>query len=313
MLVHLRRDELNLAVPAAELLLLALAWRAEQHWAVFGALALLVAVSFYGWLRSLLRGRTISDTPTSRVASAAQGYVELQGRGQPLAGIPLYSPLNGLPVLWYRLDTYRPRSSAGRAGAGLDLLPGERWELEHRQQSDDSFLLVDDSGECAIDPTGAEILVNRRDETIRGDRRYIQWALLRDDPLYVLGEFHTLGSVSPGFDQAAQVRELLSEWKRDRAGLLQRFDLDGDGEIDLTEWELARAQARREVRKLHDEVLAAPEAHLVRKPGDNRLYLISNRDPAKIARRYRGWSLFHALVFLLACAAIAWLAQASTP
>lgn len=309
MLVHLRRDELNLAVPAAELLLLALAWRADQHWAIFGTLGLLAAVGMYGWLRSLLRGRTISDTPTSRIASAAQGYVELQGRGQPLAGTPLLSPLNGFPVLWFRLDTYRRRSRAAQPLDGLEFLPGERWELEHRQQSDDSFLLADDSGECAVDPTGAEILVDRREVTTRGDRRYIQWVLLRDDPLYVLGEFHTLGSVAPGFDQAVQVRELLSEWKRDRASLLQRFDLDGDGEIDLHEWELARAQARREVRQLHDEVLAAPEAHLVRKPGDNRLYLISNRDPATIARRYRGWSLFHALVFMLACGAMAWLAN----
>ena len=40
-----------------------------------------------------------------------------------------------------------------------------------------------------------------------------------------------------------------------------------------------------------------------------RLYLISDLDPQRIARRYRLWSVFHLLVFLGAAGATAWFQQ----
>ena len=55
-------------------------------------------------------------------------------------------------------------------------------------------LLDDGSGQCVIDPDGAEMLVRRCDEFRRDDLRYRQWALIRNDRLYVLGDFATLGS-----------------------------------------------------------------------------------------------------------------------
>ncbi len=84
---------------------------------------------------------------------------------------------------------------------------------------------------------------------------------------------------------------------------------DGDGEIDLREWELARAQARREVRQRQAEALAAPELHLMRPPSGGRLYLISDLDPERIGRQYRWIAAFHAAVFLGASAATAWFGQ----
>ena len=125
----------------------------------------------------------------------------------------------------------------------------------------------------------------------------------------MLGDFVTLGSIAPEFDTATQVRDLLAEWKRNRGELLTRFDLDGDGEIDLREWELARAQARREVMKQRRDALVAAEAHVLRKPLTKRLFLISDLDPAVIARRYRLWAGFHASIFLGAAAAAAWFHQ----
>lgn len=296
MLVRLHRDYLGAALPVVQVVLALIVLRDRTGWPARLAVALLLVSALYGWLRSLRHARLIADTPTARIASAAQGYAELQGRGQPLQGTPLLSPLDGLPVLWYRLRTER-RDREGK------------WRHERTLESDASFLLVDESGECAVDPEGAEMLVGRRDVTVRGDQRFTQWALLKHDPLYVLGEFHTLGSVTPEFGTAAQVRDLLAEWKTDRSQLLARFDLDGNGEIDLHEWELARAQARREVRRQRDAAQAAAEAHVMRRPADGRLYLISDHEPARIARRYRLWSVFHLGTFLGAAAALAWLSQ----
>ncbi|AWI75572.1 MAG: hypothetical protein C0607_00415 [Azoarcus sp.] len=295
MLVRLRRDGFNAALPFAQLALIVFALRADTGWGSVLALALLLATGLFGWLRSVRHARLILDTPTSRIASAAQGYTELRGRGHPLDGTPVLSPLNGLPLLWYRLSVYRKTSDG-------------KWRHAETRESDASFLLDDGSGVCAVDPEGAEMLVRRRDVSERGDLRQIQWSLLKNDPVYVLGDFFTLGSISPDLDISRQVRELLAHWKSNQPELLKRFDLDGNGSIDLQEWELARAQARREVLRQRDEILTAPEAHVIRKP-QQRLYLISDLDPQALARRYRRWSIFHLAVFLGAAGATAWLHQ----
>lgn len=296
MLVHLRPLRGNLALPAVQLGALALALHLGPGTGSLAALGVLLGSGLYGVLRALRHARLIADTPTARIASAAQGYAELRGRGQPLDGTPLLSPVNALPVLWYRLQTER-RCSNGE------------WRVVSTDTSDASFLLDDGSARCAIDPEGAEMLVRRRDVFKQGELRHTQWSLIRHDRLYVIGDFATLGSADARTDTAAQVRELLAAWKADRPALLTRFDLDGDGEIGLREWELARAQARREVRRQQAEAMAAAEMHVMRRPADGRLYLISDLDPARIGRWYRGFAAFHAAVFLGAAAAVAWFGQ----
>jgi hypothetical protein len=296
MLVSLSRDRLNLGLPAIQVGLLWLALRLGHGSGAAASLGLFLGVSLLGWLRALLHGRQISGTPTSRIASAAQGYAELRGRGQPLAGAPVLSPANGLPVLWYRVVTMRRNDQ-------------NKWVHESTVESDASFVLEDGSGRVAVDPEGAEMLVRRRDTHTDEDRRITQWCLIRNDPIYVLGDFTTLGSIAPDHDVAVQVRELLAEWKRDRPELLARFDADRNGEVSLEEWETARACARREVLALQREILAAPEAHVLRQPRDGRLYLISDLDPAHLARRYQLWALFHLTLFVGGAGALAWLGR----
>ena len=75
---------------------------------------------------------------TSKVASAAQGYVELIGSGRPLAGAPLISPVSQLPCLWYRYKIERKTSD-------------NKWVLEDKGESDASFILEDGTGECVVD------------------------------------------------------------------------------------------------------------------------------------------------------------------
>ncbi len=252
----------------------------------------MLATAAFGWLRAVHHSRLILDTPTSRVASAAQGYSELFGRGLPLDGTPLYSPLTGLPVLWYQLL--------------VEERDGSNWVRQDEDVSEASFLLDDGSGICAIDPDGAEMLVSRKDVQIRGERRLTQWCLIKHDDIYVLGDFVTLGSIDPERDSARQVRELLAEWKADHAELLRRFDADGDGQIDLQEWETARAEAKREVERQQREIDAAPEAHLVRRPAGRRLYLISDLDPNRLGRRYQIWGWIFFAAMLASLAGLAW-------
>ena len=296
----LLRDRLGLSLPGLQFALLAWALHPELGRQVWPPLTLLLCSGLFGLWRSLRHARLVDDTPTARIASAAQGYAELRGRGLPLAGLPLLSPLGGLPVLWWRLLTEK-RDAKGK------------WQQESLEQSQASFLLDDGSGSCLVDPEGAEMLVQRREVSEREDRRYTLWTLLPHDPVYVLGDFRSLGpldgAVEGPMSESRRLAERLEEWKADRAGLLARFDLDGNREIDLKEWELARQQARQELRQQQAEAARAAEVQRVGAPGDGRLFLISDLEPGQIARRFKLWAGFHLLVLLGSAAALGRLVQ----
>lgn len=248
------------------------------------ALGAVALVSFIAWILAYRRYRYIHDLPTSKVASAAQGYVELFGRSKQLDGEPLVSKLTFLPCCWFRYYIERKGSN-------------DKWQYVDSGASVAHFLLVDDSGQCVVSPEGAEVLSNRKQVWTEGDYRYTEWLLLPQGPLYAIGEFITRGGGNAELDERADISATLADWKQDRATLHERFDLNGDGTIDLKEWELARLQARREVRQRHAEIRARDGVHLLRKPRDGRLFLLANEMPDKLGRRFAFWSAIHLLVF----------------
>ena len=276
MLVRLRREYAQLVTSGAQLLLLfaGIYLGSREGW--LGCLSVMALVSFFAWLSALKRLRAIRGTPTSRVASAAQGYVELIGRGKPFAGTPLISKLRVLPCLWYRYKVEHRTSQ-------------DKWESLDSGESSDSFVLRDDSGECVVDPEYAEIITKHHDHWQDADYRYTEWKIINNDTLYIIGEFRTRsGAVE--FDSRAELNALLAEWKRDKPALHARFDLNNDGELDMNEWMLARQAAKREVAKMRREVHAQPDLHLIGQPRDGKLFLISNLTPEKLSRRYLFWS-----------------------
>lgn len=291
MLVRLRRGYGNLVTSGGQLILLLVGLKTESSLGMFVCVALMAPLSLLAWTSAFRRTRAVADTPTSKVASAAQGYVELIGTGKPLAGAPLLSPLTHLPCLWFRYTIERKDSE-------------NKWVQESKGESDASFILDDGTGECVVDPDGAEMLVTKKDSWIEGDRRYTQWLLIERQTIYALGQFATRGSVDLDLNVAEDVKHLLAEWKSRPADLLHRFDLDKNGQLDLKEWELARAQARREVLANHRELRASAELHVMHLPQDGRHYIISDLDPGRLASKYRWWSWFHIAVFFGALIAL---------
>lgn len=250
------------------------------------ALAAMAIVSFFAWAATYRRYRQIHDIPTSKVASAAQGYVELFGRSELLDGNMLVSTRTGLPCCWRRYYIERQTSN-------------NKWEYVDSGQSADHFLLVDDSGRCVISPDGAEVMAAHRQTWTQGSYRHTEWLLAPKGKLYAIGEFTTAGGAVAELDERADVSDLLADWKKDKAQLLARFDRNNDGEIDLHEWEHARLEAQKEVRQRHAEGRAATTegVHLLRKPRDGRLFLLACELPDKLGRRYALWSALHLVVF----------------
>jgi hypothetical protein len=258
--------------------------------ACLGAIAVL---GFCGWITNYRRHLRVADTPTSKIVAAAQGYVELSGTARLLAGTPVINPLTGLPCCWYRYY--------------LEVRSGDEWRHDESGVSDDCFALDDGTGQCVIDPAGAEVLSTHRKRWTEGDHRYTEWTLLPDEPLYALGEFGTRRGNDQAPDETAALGALLAEWKKDRPTLLKRFDLDQNGDIDMKEWALARAAARRQLEREMMNARTLPGVNILNKPHDGSLFVLSNRDPASLDRRYFRWSLLHLAVLLCASGIAGWL------
>jgi hypothetical protein len=125
--------------------------------------------------------------------------------------------------------------------------------------------------------------------------------LLPASILYAIGEFSTSTAAAVSVrDERGDVSAVLADWKDDSKQLHERFDLNRDGKIDMKEWELARLQAQREVRKRQSEMQSRSieGTHLLCKPRDGRLFLLANEAPDKLGGRYRFWSWVHLVIFI---------------
>jgi len=132
--------------------------------------------------------RLLRDLPTSRIASAAQGYVELVGRTGMLPGEPLLSPLGRQPCCWYSYSLSRKR----RHDDGT-----EEWELAESGSSNDRpVLIVDETGVCAILPqeaglSGHNTALIYTSTWIAGDTCKSESLLLPGIEIYAAGDLAT--------------------------------------------------------------------------------------------------------------------------
>ena len=162
MLVKLRREYAQLVTSGAQLILLLVGFHLKTRNGWLTCLSLMAALSLMAWLSALKRLRAVRDTPTSKIASAAQGYVELAGQGQAFGETPLLSKLSLLPCLWYRYKIEQRTSD-------------NKWETIDSGESNDSFMLRDDTGLCIVDPEQAEIITRHREQWHKDDHRYTEW------------------------------------------------------------------------------------------------------------------------------------------
>lgn len=274
---------------------------------IFAAIAGIVALVI-----GLSRARIILDIPTSRIRSAAQGHVELKGRARMLDGLPIIAPLSRQPCCWYEYAVWRYEVGEGRNSG---------WQKLDEGRSEALFALDDGTGLCIIDPDDAVVVTERAHRwynstlehsgltTGRGmfgrDRyRYQERRLEDGGELYAMGFFRTVGTDYQG-DLNEDVRDILRDWKADPQALLKRFDKNGDGDISLEEWELARQTAEREALEQRAERSVEAVSHLLaRGPVDRRRpFILSALSPKRLVARYTWTARIGVLAFVLGSSA----------
>lgn len=288
-------------------------------------LAVAIAAGVGAWLvqrglRAFWGLRLIVDTPTARIRSAPQGYVELQGLAAPLRE-PLRARLTGKPCVWYQWQIEEYQSSrSGRQRSG-------HWVTRDRGDAGRHFLIDDGTGQAEVVPADAKLHLRSRDRWqgprpdqpdrgqqnpitafFRRHRRYrMTEARVHDgEPVYVLGRFETPRRGVR--EREALTRTLLARWKRDPERM-QAFDRDGDGEVDLPEWDRARAKAARLAERAEAKLSAdPPRPRIVATSEPTQPFLVSTEDEATLLTKLRlrafGGTALGALLGVGAAAAV---------
>jgi hypothetical protein len=276
--------------------LLYIAIHSNQRMVWVACLALMATVSFFAWVSNYRRSRLVSDTPFSRISSAAQGYVELSGRASLDRDNLISSPLSGTSCIWYRYWVYTKNGK-------------DSWQQSDHGVSSSTFEINDGSGKCQVDPDNAEVIGSDRKTSYDGSYKRVEDLLYGGGIIYALGEFTTVGGANSTLNLKQDVSELLASWKKNPVALKQRFDLDKNGEIDMREWELARREAVKEVTMQHREIRSQSGVNVIRAPRDGRVFILSSLSPDKLKTRFLLWGALHLSILIAAATASFWLWQ----
>ena len=254
------------------------------------------------------RYRFISDTATSKITSAAQGYVELKGLGEMMPGMELVSPFSHRRCLWYQCIVEKRNTTGKYTG----------WSEQSNETSDDIFLLKDDTSECLIIPEGAFVIPSEESfwygssshDKTRGRlkswlmSRYIGFGSYRfteklitvADPLYAIGLFKSVEKNSELNNLSKQVNNLVDQWKKNPLKYLKKYDVD-NGKIQKQEWKLIRQAAIAKIRENQQQTLI----HILKNTTEkNQPFIISALSEKQLLiRKFRIIMLYLILCFVI--------------
>jgi len=268
------------------------------------AVSIIAMVCFWFVFHYLKRARLIEDTPTSKIRSAAQGYVEILGTVFPEKNKTLVSPLAGKECVWYSYKVQKYQSSG----------KSDNWTTIEEGTSDQQFAIRDNTGSCVVQPEAAEVMTthkrtwygntprpgqaDNRNIVLRALHtrryRYIEQYIHAHDVIYALGFFSTRGGGRNIPDQHQMTGQVIREWKTNYNEILERFDHDKNGEIDLQEWEAVREAAKQEAEKRRQALTHVPSTNILGRTSDKRQpFILSTFSQKTLAKKFRRYALFN--------------------
>ena len=273
-------------------------------------LVVLTGAGFYVWKKSFQHARVMEDMPTSKVRSAAQGFVELGGTQQAFEGTPLSAPLSHSACTWWSYQIEKKKRKRASEGGTT-----HKWVTVEKDTSVGFFMLRDDTGEILVNPRGADVTPSvkkvwygdsKRPMGITsgfggalGSRyRYTERIMLPGEPIYALGHFETWSNVADPTERSEKRAEILARWKKNPAELVERFDADGDGRVDMDEWDRARKAAEALVEVHVAKAAMKPDVDVLMNPEEDHPFILSTKSQEELTKRYRWQAVGGLLVFL---------------
>jgi hypothetical protein len=223
------------------------------------------------------RYRFIQDTATSRIASAAQGYVELKGLAELLPESNITSPFSQRKCVWYQCKIDVKQTTGKRS----------HWIEESNRISEEIFLIKDDTGACIVIPEDALVIashqrvwygnalqashLNAKSSGFSsliglGNYRFTEKMIFVADPLYVIGDFES-------------VRKNINEQS-----------------IQKQEWSKIKQHAEMKVMQQHQQAVI----NTIRKPNEkNHPFVISTISEGELLRNKRLSLTLYVMLFLV--------------
>jgi len=277
----------------------------HEFWIAFTILAIISIISFLRMTKWWKHSRMIEDTPTSKVRSAPQGYVELEGTARMMDGPIIVSPLSRKTCVWYRYKIEEKVKSNDSKGHSRSY-----WRVVKHETSEELFLLEDETGRCVVDPDDADVIAtNKRTwykRTVSPTRRYTEELITDNEPLYAIGLFKTVANVERQ-KQREQVNHLLREWKNDPNKLLHDYDTNRDGELSLQEWEHARLAAEHQVKREVGHAEKLEQLNVLKtSPHKNQGFILSTKPEHELISQYKFRALLAMFGFFMVGSFAVW-------
>ena len=270
-------------------------------------LALLVILGYFVY-SAFRRYRFVDGTATSKIRSAAQGHVELKGLGEWMPNDTIRSPFSNRACVWYHC-TLDKKSRRGKRSS---------WSNISDERSGQLFHLIDETGVCIIDPDdahvvpGSEITWYGHSQEARrqapkktswlsvgfGNYRFRERLLMTASPLYALGWFSTVRHDPSEESISKRVKDRVQGWKLQPERYLRDYDLNGNGKIQESKWQLIHSVARKQV--LAEISSEMNEQHVLSRPEDKRqpFILSATEEEQLVSEKKRKAYLSTALAFM---------------
>lgn len=276
-----------------------------EFWIISSVFAVICLLTLYRMTRVLHQARLIENTPTAKIRSAVQGYVELNGQTLLMDGPVIMSPLSGKTCVWYRYKIEEKIERHEANGKSVSY-----WRVVKQETSGELFLLEDDTGRCVIDPDDADVIVTNKRRWYKNSsavpRRYTEELISENEPLYAIGLFKTIANIERQ-KLKEQVSHLLRHWKRDPNQLLHEFDLNRDGELSSDEWLRVQRAAEQHVKREHGEREKQEQLNIL-KQSDHRdqVFILSTVSEENLIKHYKWRTMQYLLGFFMVGSFLVW-------
>lgn len=277
------------------------------YWGFVLVFAFITFSFLFGLYKSLLKSRIIQDTPTSKIRSAHQGYVELIGVQRPATEGLLLSKLSHTKCTWYsyRIEHYHDK----------------KWVMIEHGKSEKPFMLDDGTGICYVDPMGAEISSplmqiwsgHRRYPKgypkgffaklfgTTGNYRYTELLMTENMPLYALGNFATIQKPQQSNDSATpRLKDSLNAWEKRHTQLLNVFIASKQHQVVFASNQTLRFEAQKELeRELKQSQIPTVDVLSGHALDKRHPFILSSHGVNTVLRKYQWDSFIWTVVFIL--------------
>ena len=234
--------------------------------------------------------RMVENTPTSKIRSFSMGMVELSGKTRRYYG--LRTSARKTPCIYFRCRYYKLHKTDDAS----------RWSLTRSVSSGKiPFYIEDDTGRILIKPKGAIFNIPMTTQSFQGNYIPSLSLHLHDPNTKVVEELipektrlYVLGSAQVE-KHGKKIREIITDKLRvlkHSTEAMSEYDINGDGRIDVDEWDAARGDVERMV---YAESLAnglcESESVVIEKPRFGLLPFIIADSEKNLIRRlmFRTW------------------------